>query len=97
MKLRLATLAFVTLLWAGPAFGQGCSMCYSNAAGTTKDGQRAISRGILVLLVPPVGFMTLGVGLALRYGKKRDEQLDSFPLPAAIDSDPTFSQAGDTE
>jgi len=77
MKLRLALLSLAVVLWAGPAFGQGCSMCYSNAAGTTKDGQRAISRGILVLLVPPVGFMTLGVGLAFRYGKKRDEeQLD---------------------
>jgi hypothetical protein len=48
-------------------------MCYSNAAGTSKDGQRAINHGILVLLVPPVGFMTLGMGLAYRYGKKRDE------------------------
>jgi hypothetical protein len=48
-------------------------MCYSSAAGTTKDGQRAISRGVLVLLIPPLGFMTLGVGVAVRYGKKRDE------------------------
>jgi len=48
-------------------------MCYSNAAGTSKDGQRAINRGILVLLVPPVGFMTIGIGLAFRYGKQRDE------------------------
>jgi hypothetical protein len=73
MKLRLAALALLMLLWAGPAFGQGCAMCYSNASGTTKEGQRAISRGVLVLLIPPVGFMTLGVGLAFRYGKKRDE------------------------
>ncbi len=64
MKQRWLLLAFRGLLWAVPALGQGCAMCYSNAAGTTKDGQRAISRGILVLLVPPVGFMTLGVGLA---------------------------------
>jgi hypothetical protein len=77
MKRRLATLGFMTLLWAAPALAQGCAMCYSNATGTTKDGQRAISHGILVLLVPPVGFMTLGVGLAYRYGKKRDaEQVD---------------------
>ncbi len=72
MKLRLMTLALFTLLVAGPAFGQGCSMCYSNAAGSSKDGQRAISRGILVLLVPVLGFMTLGMGLALRYGQQRD-------------------------
>jgi hypothetical protein len=49
-------------------------MCYSNATGSSKDGQRAISRGILVLLVPPVGFMTLGMGLAIRYGNKRDQE-----------------------
>src|SRR2546428_12857034 len=74
MKLRLAMIVLLVVLWAGPAFGQGCAMCYSNATGTTKEGQRAISRGVVVLLVPPVGFMTLGVGLAFRYGKKRDEE-----------------------
>jgi hypothetical protein len=76
MKLRLAILALVLGLWAGPAFGQGCAMCYSTAAGTTKDGQRAISRGVLVLLLPPVAFMTIGAGLAFRYGKKRDEEAE---------------------
>jgi len=80
MKLRLLTLMLMGLLWAAPAFAQGCAMCYSNAAGTTKDGQRAISRGILVLLVPPVGFMTLGVGLAFHYGKKRDEDVSRQDL-----------------
>jgi hypothetical protein len=74
MRRRLALLCFGLLLWAAPAFAQGCAMCYSNATGTSKDGQRAISRGILVLLVPPVGFMTLGMGLAIRYGYKRDAE-----------------------
>ena len=77
MRFRVATIALLVVLWAGPAFAQGCAMCYSNATGTTKEGQRAISRGVLVLLVPPVGFMTLGVGMALRYGKKRDEERES--------------------
>ena len=74
MKLRLGTLAVLLLLWAGPAFGQGCAMCYSSAAASPKEGQNAINRGVLVLLLPPVGFMTLGAGLAIRYSRKRDQE-----------------------
>ncbi len=72
MRLRSALLVLAFFLWATPAFSQGCAMCRSSAAATSKEGQKAISRGVLVLVVPPIGFMTLGVGLALRYGKKRD-------------------------
>jgi hypothetical protein len=74
MKLRIATLAIFLLLWAVPAFSQGCAMCYSTAKGTTKEGQNAISRGVLVLLLPPVAFMTLGAGMAVRYSRKRDRE-----------------------
>ncbi len=74
MKLRLATLAVFLLLWVAPAFSQGCAMCYTSARGTSKEGQNAISRGVLVLLLPPVAFMTLGAGMAVRYSKKRDEE-----------------------
>jgi hypothetical protein len=76
MKLRLASLLLMVVLWAGPALAQGCAMCYSNAAGSTKDGQRAISRGVFVLLIPPIGFMTIGLGLALQYGRKRDRDVE---------------------
>ncbi len=80
MRVRAATFlarsaAFFTvclLLSAVPAFSQGCSMCYSTAKATSKEGQRAISKGVVVLLIPPVGFMTLGLALAFRYSKKRD-------------------------
>jgi len=70
---RLLILVAALALGSAPALAQGCAMCYSNAAGATKDGQRAISRGVLVLLIPPLGFMSVGVGMAFRYGRKRDE------------------------
>ncbi len=72
MKVRFAFLVLVLFLWAAPAFSQGCAMCYSSAVAASKDGQRAISKGVIVLVLPPAGFMTLGVALAYRYGKKRD-------------------------
>ena len=76
MKLRPTILAGVLtlagLVSSAPAFSQGCAMCYSTAAAASKDGQHAISRGVIVLLIPPVGFMTLGIALAFRYSRKRD-------------------------
>ncbi len=72
MKLRATILAAFFLLWTTPVFSQACSMCYSTAKATSKDGQTAISKGVVVLLLPPLGFMTLGVWAAFRYGKRRD-------------------------
>jgi hypothetical protein len=72
MKLRAASLVAALLLSAAPAFSQACSMCYSTAKATSKEGQHAISKGVVVLLLPPLGVMTLGIALAFRYGKKRD-------------------------
>jgi hypothetical protein len=76
MKRRLAIFGLLAGLSAAPALAQSCAMCYSTARALNKEGQQAITRGVVVLLIPPVGFMTIGVGLALRYGKKRDEEAE---------------------
>jgi hypothetical protein len=77
MKLRRLIFALVLALWAIPTYGQGCAMCASAATATNKNGQKAVGKGVAILLVPPAGFMTLGVWMAFRYGKKRD--LESVP------------------
>jgi len=72
--MQRALLVVLLCLWTVPVFAQGCAMCYSTASATSKDGQKAISKGVAVLVAPPLGVMTLGVGLALRYSRKRDQE-----------------------
>src|SRR5882762_9869236 len=72
MRRRFAILSVFVLLWAAPAFSQGCAMCRSSADPTSKDGRKAISKGGVILLVPHLGIMTVGVWMAFRYGKRRD-------------------------
>jgi hypothetical protein len=76
VRVSKCLLALALALLSAPAFAQGCAMCYATAKATPKDGQLAINRGILVMLFPPLAAMTLGVGAAFRYGKKRDSEKD---------------------
>lgn len=77
MKSRLYALVLLLALSAAPAFGQGCIMCYEGATGASTGGQNALSRAVVVLLVPPVGMMAVLVGFAFRYGKARDEAAEA--------------------
>ena len=54
-----------------------CHVLQHAPKARSKEGQNAISRGVLVLLLPPVAFMTLGAGMAVRYSKKRDKEQSS--------------------
>lgn len=73
-SVQRAVLVGLLCLWAVPAFAQGCAMCYSTTSATSKDGQKAIGKAVAVLVAPPLGVMTLGMGLAFRYGRKRDRE-----------------------
>jgi hypothetical protein len=85
----LPLLFLVLTLGTAPAFAQGCAMCYSSAKSASKDGQRALSKAVLVLLVPPVGLMAFGVGFAFRYGKRRDDEQKAEMYSGESDTEDT--------
>ena len=72
MRRPWLAVLLLTAFSSAPALAQSCAMCRANAKATPKEGQQAINRAILVMLVPPLGIMTIGLGFAMRYGKRRD-------------------------
>ena len=52
-RLARIALAGVALLAPLPAFSQGCSLCYTQAASAGARMIQALQSGILILVVPP--------------------------------------------
>jgi len=74
MKLRIAAAILGLALSAYPAFAQGCAMCYASAKHANHRSQNALSRAVAVMLFPTLGLMGGMVGLAMVYGKRRDNE-----------------------
>ncbi len=74
MRTRLYAAVLLVGLAAMPAFGQGCAMCYSSAKGASAKSQKALSRAVLVLLVPTLTLMSGIVGIGYGYSRIRDRE-----------------------
>ena len=73
MKLRIAILGCLLTLASIAASAQ-CAMCAQGTSQTSQQTQRAIKRGVLLLAIPPVGFMAGFIGLAWRAGRRKNEE-----------------------
>jgi len=83
-KFALAFLLLGGAFWAAPAFAQGCAMCRANAKATPKEAQRAINRAILLMVMPPIGAVTLGSTLIVRYARRRDQENERISAESEI-------------
>ncbi len=66
---RAALLLLLLVALSLPAFGQGCSLCYTQAASAGSRLVQALRSGILVLIFPP---MAICIGLTVLSYKKRN-------------------------
>jgi hypothetical protein len=65
--MRRLLLAFALFLLSAPAFAQGCATCSNSAASAPERSQKALRRGIMVLMVPSLVVMLGFAGVAYRY------------------------------
>lgn len=65
--LAISILLLVLLLASAPAFAQGCVACTNSAASASERSQRALRRGIIVLMVPSLAVMLGFAALAYKY------------------------------
>lgn len=71
--LRSGLATALVLVSNAAAYAQGCSLCYTQAAGSGHRFIQALRTGILVLIVPP---MFMSVGITVLAYKKRNRTVD---------------------
>ena len=74
MKRRLALLVLLLGLWAAPAFAQGCAMCYTGAEASGQKAQKALRRGVAMLMLTTLGLMVGLAGMAYRFRNGSEDQ-----------------------
>ncbi len=73
MKLRVSILLLWLALWATPAWSQGCALCSTAASAAGAKAQKALSRGVLILLIPPTAVMLGLIGIVFRQRRSRNQ------------------------
>ena len=67
--IRAAVLLALLAVFLPPAYGQSCSLCYTQAASAGSRFVQALRSGILVLIFPP---MAICIGITVMSYKKRN-------------------------
>jgi hypothetical protein len=61
-------------------------MCRANAKATPKEAQQAINRAILLMVMPPIGAVTLGTTFVVRYARHRDRENERISSESEVDT-----------
>jgi hypothetical protein len=67
--IRAVLLLALLAAFSPPAFGQSCSLCYTQAASAGSRFVQALRSGILVLIFPP---MAICLGITVMSYRKRN-------------------------
>lgn len=78
--LAIALVLLLALTLPPLALGQGCALCYTQAAASGARMIRALRNGIVILIIPPLS-MCLGA-IALAYRKRNQFSQAETPVEA---------------
>jgi hypothetical protein len=59
-QFAILALGLMLIAFPGALFGQGCALCYTQAAASTALFIQALRSGILILMLPPF-LMSIGI------------------------------------